>query len=374
MKQKILLLILTILPLTGCYNYRELTDLAIVSGISISMSNNQYEITIEVLNPKKQQDTTNSEEPEFIIYKQKDSSIQESLRKIIKESPKKLYLNHLNILIIDETVAKNNLKDILDFFIRCPEIRTTFYVLISKNKDILPITTPLENISSQNILDTLKTNNHYLSYTNLVTFQDLINTYLNPYQDLAIPSIESIGNKEEGDTTDNLKKTERNTKIILSGIAIFKNNKLTGYIEENDALTYNLITNNAKTFLIKTNINNQEYIINEIFKYKTKITPNIKKNKLTITITGESSLKEENIKNNIPIKQIQKELNKTLKDIVTNSISKIRNKYQTDIYGIQDIIYKENPKYKHINNINIEIITNITITEKGNINGGIYYE
>ena len=52
--------------LTGCYNYRELNDLAIVSGISISKEADIYKITAEVVNPKKQQDTSSSKEPDFV--------------------------------------------------------------------------------------------------------------------------------------------------------------------------------------------------------------------------------------------------------------------------------------------------------------------
>ena len=109
--KKIYLLIIPILfSLTGCYNYRELNDLAIVSGISISMTDNQYEVMVEVVNPKKQQDATGSDEPDFIIYKKKANSMQQAFREIVEESPKKLYTAHLNILIIDESVAKKARK------------------------------------------------------------------------------------------------------------------------------------------------------------------------------------------------------------------------------------------------------------------------
>ena len=83
--------------------------------------------------------------------------MQEAFRRVIEESPKKLYGSHMNILIIDESVANQNLPDILDFFARDPEVRNEFYVLIGKSNYILSVTTPLENISSKNILDYKRT-------------------------------------------------------------------------------------------------------------------------------------------------------------------------------------------------------------------------
>ena len=69
--KKILFIIPLILLLTGCYNYREINELAIVSGISITKEGNDIKLTTEVINPKKEQDASSGEEPEFITYTKK---------------------------------------------------------------------------------------------------------------------------------------------------------------------------------------------------------------------------------------------------------------------------------------------------------------
>ena len=50
-KIRILILILLLLPLTGCWNYRELEDLAIVSALGIDISDNDFDISVEAVNP-----------------------------------------------------------------------------------------------------------------------------------------------------------------------------------------------------------------------------------------------------------------------------------------------------------------------------------
>ena len=205
MVKKILLLLL-LFCLTGCYDYHELTDLAIVNGISISFNDNKYDVSIEVFNSK---DKLN-EESNFVIYKGNGNSIQEALRNITMEVPKRIYLSHINVLIIDESIAKDHLSYVFDYFIRNPDIRKEFYVLINKNNDFSGSNT-FEFISSNDIVNSLRANYRDLGYSNLFTFQDLLSDYLNPYRELAIPTL-SIDNK--------------NTNV--SGIAIFSKDNLNG--------------------------------------------------------------------------------------------------------------------------------------------------
>ena len=284
--KKILLLIPILILLTGCYNYRELNDLAIVSAISVSKENNKYKVNIQVVNPKKEQDTSSSNEPDFITYKSNGPSLQEAFRLVIKESPKKIYGAQMQILIIDENIAKDGLEDILDFFARDPEIRNEFYVLIGKSKDILEILTPLDNISSQNIMDSLTANNKYLGYANLITFNDLLANYQNNNIEIALPSLELKGSSKEGDKEETLEKSVSDASVILSNIGVFKNNKLLGYLTEEDSLAYNFVMDNVTNTIITTNYKDNQYIVNEIIDSKTSLEAKPKDNKIKIKITG----------------------------------------------------------------------------------------
>ena len=133
--KKIILLLPLLFLLTGCYNYRELNDLAIISGVSVSKVDDIYKITAEIVNPKKEQDASTSKETDYIIYEGEGKSMQEAFREIVKESPQKLYGAQMDILIIEEETAKEGIGDIIDFFARDPEVRSEFYVLISKTDE-----------------------------------------------------------------------------------------------------------------------------------------------------------------------------------------------------------------------------------------------
>ena len=384
--KKILIIIPLILTLlTGCYNYEELNNLAIVSAISISLNkNNQYEVIVQVVNPKKEQDSSSSNEPDFITFESTGSTLHESFRKLTQKSLKRIYGNQMQIVIIDESIAKNNLKDILDFLIREPEIRNEVYILIGKDKDILKILTPLNNISSQNIKESIENDTKRLGCSKIITLSDLIKDYKNPNIELTIPSIKISGNSNDGKEEKNLEQSQTDTSIELDGIAVFKDNKLKGYLTDDESLTYNFITNKIKNTLIKLNYNNNnEYIITETISSKTKLIPNIKNNTITINIKGTSAITELNKKIDIEkkenINKLEKKLNNKIEKFITINYQRINDKYNSDIYGFKDLYYKTNNKYyKRMNNkenilknIKIKIKVNIEIIEQGNLLGGI---
>ncbi len=384
--KKIFLILLCLVPiLTGCYNYRELNDLAIISALSITKVENNYKVTAQIINPKKETDASKGDQPDFITYEKTAQSIQEALRKMILESPKKIYAAHLQVLILEETLAKEDISPILDFLFRDPEVRDEFYVLVASEKDIVDIITPLDNISAQNITDSLETTNKYLGLANLVTFNDLMSTYLNEKKELALPSIQLQGNTTTGKENENVETTEADADIFISNIAVFKDNKMLGYLTEQESIAFNFIENNITDTLITSNFEDG-FIVHEIIECNTKTEANPQKNKITITISGTSSISEittsQNLTKNSSIEKVQKKLNEDIENLIKNSIQSINQKYNSDIYGFQELYYKTDPTYYKtikdkwyqniFSNIEIEVKSNITIQEKGNLIGGIY--
>ncbi len=387
--KKLLPFLLLLFLLTGCYNYREINDLAIASGISIKKEDNgEYQLTVEVVNPKKEQDTSSGKEPDFIIYTATGKSMQETFRKMIKESPQKIYAAQIEILILDESLVKEDLKNIVDFFARDPEIRSEFYVLVGKDSDILDVITPLETLSSKNILESLEANNQYLGVANLVTYHDLLANYLNSKMELALPSIEIIGQEQEGESTKNIEKSESDAAIVLSNLAIFKDNKLLGYLTNSQSLAYNFAMGNIKETLIQTDYSNQQFIMNEIIQSSTETKVDVKNKKIKISLKGKASISEVNydcdLTKNETIEKIQKDLNKSVEKLIKEGITDIIDTYNSDIFGYQDLFYKTDPKYykkiesdwytKIFPNLEIEVKADYNIFEKGNLNGGVFNE
>ena len=385
--KKLLLILITLTFLTGCYNYRELNDLAIVTAISISKEKDNYNIAVQVVNPKKDQDTSSSNEPDFIVYKSKGETLQAAFESLVKESPKRMYKTQMQILIIDEKMAKNNIKEVFEYLARNPEIRNEFNVLIGKSDNILETLTPLNNLSSQNILDSLKASSKYLGNTNLLTFNELLSDYQNEKTEMAIPVIKltSQKNKDDKNTEKILEKTTTTPAIVLDNISIFKDNKLIGYLSTKETVSYNFINNNITLTNIKKDYPNNKYIAYKILKSKSKLEVTPKKHTITLTIKGNAEINEATYNIDLSkeknIKKLEKSLNKRLEKMITSSFNSTRKKYNSDIYGFEDLYYKKDPKYytkikkdwdsKEFQKIKLKVKSNIKIVEQGNILGKI---
>lgn len=381
MKIKKIILVFSIFILTGCYDNKELNNIAILTATEINKVDNKFIINAQVVNPQAPDKSSNIEAP-FIIYTGTGKTIQEAYRQIKLSSSRYLYPEHLQIVIINENIAKEDITQILDFYLRDPSIRTEFNVLIGKDENILSTTTPIDQISSSSILKTLETNNRFQGVTNLITLNELTIMSLNPNTEIILPSIKIDNINEYSDTTENTDSTKVNSMYKLSGLAIFKNNKLLDYLTDNESISYNIIKNHISSSIITYECEKDKYLSAEIISSKSKITT---KNKIiNIDINIKATINESacNLKlnNNKNIKLLENNLSTYLKNNISKDINNIRNKYNSDVFGFLDEIYKHDYKtYLKVKDnwynetyktIPINVNTKIDIISKGNIMEG----
>ena len=70
--RRIVLLLGVILLLSGCYDYRELNDMSVVTGIGIDYKDNKYIVSLEVTKSIKD---GSSNEIETVLYTGEDRNI-----------------------------------------------------------------------------------------------------------------------------------------------------------------------------------------------------------------------------------------------------------------------------------------------------------
>lgn len=397
-KIKLIISIFIIFTLTGCYDYREINDLAIVGATEINKIDDNYQVTVQAINPQAPDKTTNPQAP-FVIYTGTGKTIQEAYRSITLTSSRFLYSNHLQLLIINEKVAKEDISSIIDYYIRNPGIRTEFYILIGKDDNILSITTPIDEIPSASIKESIENNYKYYGVTSRVTFSEFVDMNLNPNLEIVLPSIEltkDIPTKDKDEQKDeksneendessqdktsnkNTESTEEKSKYLLSGYAIFKDSHLIGYLNNEESIHYNILNNNIKNTIITYECDKNKYLAIEVIDSNSSIK--IKNNKVEITINLEGNINEAHcnidIKKSENISKISKEIEKKLNKEITDNILNIRTTYKSDIFKFKDIIYKHDYNYyqKIKNNydeayqdLNISVKTNVNLIEKGNI-------
>lgn len=390
-KIKYLSLLLIIPLLSGCYNYRELNELAINTALSIDYSNNNFNVIVEVINPTKQQDAASANNSPFVNYYSSAPTLQEAFRNIVLDSPRQLYAAQLEMIILSEEAATNHMSEILEFFSREPESRTEVSFIIAKGDESLKsitIQTLLTSFSSSNVKQSLDIQQKVLGLTPVYTLNELLNMYLDPTLEINLPSIIVYGNPEEGDKKENITTSSPKVLTKVGTTAIFKGKDFLGYLTAEESKVHSIITGSTKESIITLNYKDN-YSVFELYKIKSDISPDIKGNKITLNISGKTRIKEFHSNTNITeskeIDNINKELNKHIENVIKENFNSMREKYNTDIFSFRQSFYREDPKYYNIHykdtwyesifpNLTLEVKSNIKLYEKGNTLGGLNYE
>ena len=347
---KKLLIIPIIILLTGCWNYYELNNLAICTGIAIDKIDDKYEVTYLISNAKKNETSAKEGEAGTTTYSGIGDTIQDAINDMKVKMPFEPYSGHLVVTIISEDIAKDGIENILDYLARDTESRNFFYILLSKNtkaKNILEIISPLQTFPSQTIASDIETSSADSSLIYEITYNDFIYTLLEQGINPVLNSITIIGNIEKGTDSKELSNTVPQATIKIDTLGIFKDDKLLGWATIDESKGINLLTNNVKNLYIKTKCEDK-YMMNYIENIKTKTNIDLENNKVKVKITGNAKILETNCKINLEntetINNIEKNIKEELNRIINESTYLVQKKYTTDVLGYGKTIHKKNPK------------------------------
>lgn len=383
-KIKFLMLLLPIFLFTGCFNYRELNEIAIASAIGLDKTGDGYVVTIQVMNTKKASETgTSNEQLKFITFTTSGVTLQDAIRKSILDSSRRIYPNHVQTLIIGEDLAKNGISDVLDMFFRGVEFRKQTPVLIAKNstaEEVLNVVTPLESLNSKNIRDGLSVDSKYLGIGDNISFEDLVGTFLDSNKEIILPSVSINGTKSEGEKIENIETADPSVRLIESSLAVFKDDHLVGFLDNKQSIDLNFVRNKINNTILTYECGDNKYLSSEIMSNKTSIEFSESPLKAHIKINGILNINEItcdiDLEDPVVIDEIEADLEEELKNDVYNTIKYIIEEYNSDVFGFRDFLYKNKTKYyKEIKddwydsifpNMDIDVDVNFNLTGKGN--------
>lgn len=225
--KKILIIILTLLLCTGCFDYKEINDLAIINAIGVDYENDEYVITLEILNDQIDKDSSKITSYTKVGHgKNLTSAIENAADKLSKQ----LIFNHIKLMILSKSVVENKFDNIIDLFLRNTYFRENFYVIsATKNKPetLLNHTTNESPIASTAIIDTLESIS-YSSNTNILKmFDEIIEEVITYGIDTCFSNI-----------------TLKDDEFIIDGMSIFNNYNYKGNLNSEYVKIYKLLTDN----------------------------------------------------------------------------------------------------------------------------------
>lgn len=353
MKIKHLILCLFMFSLCGCFNYVEINNLVIVSGIGIDYKNEEYIVTFEALYQNKKNGDTNFESGN--IKTGSGKTITDAFNNLTLSLEKEPYFAHLKVVVISSSVAESHLNELFDFFLRNNNIRNIFSLVITtKNspEEILNLQDDYFPVVSERI-KTLLENNVYSNYISKNKyFKEIASNYLSKKKNITLSDI----NIKDG-------------KLSLNGIVTFDEKKPVGYLNENLSLNLSLIDNKKPNASYKIKCSENLYTVINIYKSKTNIK--INKNIFEINNTLDAEIIENScnidIENNDNQKKLEHDFKIKLDKEITNLIAYLKS-INSDIIGINNkyyIKYRNNNNNNYFKNTNFKVKNTININKKG---------
>ena len=347
--KKILILLIMIFSLTGCKDYIEINDLAILTGIVIDYTDDMYEVTAQLIVNDKKSNTK--------VFTTKSSSINEAIAELSKLSNKEVFISHLKVLIVTDNIIKNNI-DFKDYLLRSSKSKMNFYVYVI-NEDIKDKVLNIykENDGSSIYLEKMmKFNQNIFSSSTPLKFTEYAYYTLEKGYTNIYPKIDIVKNNDK-------------EVLYLSNLTTFKDDK-EFELSENESIFYNILTNKANKSSLTINCDENTFSI-EIQDIKTKFKLN--DNKIYINNKSKTKIVDYKCKYDLNKKEtIEKLINLTNNYIEANinDLLKFIKKNDTDIIGIGNYIYKHKLKSynkEYLSNINFEVKSNTNITSVGEI-------
>jgi spore germination protein KC len=354
-----LVIIGTALLLSGCWSKKELTDLAIVAALGIDKNEEgRYVGTLQIINPSNvaggMQGGGGSQGPPVSVITGTGDTIVELSRRTSRKLSRRLYYAHTNLVVISEDLAKEeSISSILDSLERDAEFRSTAIIVIAQGEkaaDIVKVLTLIDKIPANKVIKTLKFTERTWGENFSVSMQEAIKTLVSPGKELVVSGFRISGDVEKGKKMENTQQTEPSSLLYAGSLAIFKQGKLTAWINGETARgsVFLLDKLNASAIDLKWE-GKDEAIVYELIRQKTKVMAKMEKGKpiVSIKVQAEGNIGEARVpidlNNPDVLLKVEKVIEKEIKKEISMAV-KHAQKNKADIFGFGDALHRTNPK------------------------------
>ncbi|HHY27265.1 MAG TPA: Ger(x)C family spore germination protein [Desulfitobacterium dehalogenans] len=371
----LLLCIILVLSMTGCWNQRELNTLAIVMGLGIDKTeeSNQLLVTAQVANPKELQSSpARSNAQAFWNIQNTGNTLFSILRDFTHISNRKLYFPHIQVLILGQDYAKEGIQEELDFFIRDHETRLNIWLVVSESnaRDVLDIEPVIDRIPAINISKLLDEQDPN-SQTSTNQLNDFVTALINQTTAPTAPLVEIVG---KGD-----KKT-----LQVKGTAVFKGDKLIGELNKYETRGLLWVKDEVKSGIIDVECPEGDGKVSiELIDSKTKVSAEIRDNQVVmkIYIREKGALASQycvqNLRTKEKVEAIERNTAAAIQDEVLTAFRKAQE-LNADIFGFGEVVRKEHLKeWKDMkerwDEVFSEIIVEVTVDASIERSGRAHY-
>lgn len=333
---------LLLLPLCGCWSYRGLDDMTIVTGVGIDFdaAAQTYHLTCEVIDPSN---TGKESGVKAKIVETQGESVMDAVRNAKKRLINRLYWGNAQILVIGSGPAQQgNIDSVIDWFLRDAECRETVGVIVSQEKtakDLLTIEGLDSSVVAYEIGKILDDDQSATSSLRSMQLFRVYSTLKAPGEELALPAFHIVQN-------------DGKPAVEANGEALFRGNRLAGYLTAQESKCYLFAVDGVHggiLILHPDGDRTQDYAL-EISDSSTDRSYSYEDGKLEFTVRTETKVYLDEVSTQADlldsgeIGRMEKQMADDLEQQITGVIRKVQSEYGTDVFGFGSMIYKKDPQ------------------------------
>ncbi|GAB6153465.1 Ger(x)C family spore germination protein [Desulfosporosinus burensis] len=282
----VLIMILCLLLLPGCWGKREVEELAPLLGVGFDLGKKPgtYLITLQFARSKK--GSTTGAEIEDHTFSMEASSAREAIEMTSKVTYRTPFMGSLKVIIIGEELAKaSGFNDMLDFAQRFAEFRRSMYLILADGKaqDILNLKLRSELIPAMAIKNIIEGGDELSSFptVRLGHYLTILGTSstapILPVLESVKPG-EGIEYKAEGN--------DEAGEIRIQGAGVLRGDRLVDFLTDEETKGYMWLENDVIHRLINTvNLTDEENSVKlggQVLKSSTKYKVQAKNGKIEL--------------------------------------------------------------------------------------------
>lgn len=361
-----LLITISLVNLPGCWNRVELNDRALALGLALDKApgvDNKFMMTAEIANPSEViaplTGGGGGELPPAWVVSSTGWSAWEAGRNIVMQSRRRLFVAHTQVFVIGEDIAKEGLSPLMDLIMRNRELRRTAWIIIAKEatgKEILGVQHEMGGLTSD-VINNLVLDSVQASAAIQIEVADFIQELVCDKCSPVAGRIEFVdpgrpeGIIDETETRDMKENITEGELLRYSGAAVFKRDRLVGWLDRKEARGLNWIRDNIGSgiLVVKAPGEPERNLGIDVMFSESNISIEFTndKPKITIEVEVEGNLGENMSNQDIIDKESLQIVEKRMAQVVRNDIEAVLKKAQeleTDIFGFAMLIYQSNYK------------------------------
>lgn len=301
---RLLLAAAILLSGSGCWNSRELKDMAIVTAVGIDTvpGSGKYKVSFQVVNsgqvaPKTVSGGSNPAAPVTVTIGEGDT-LFEAIRRTSEKVPRQLFFAHIQLVVISEAFAKQGVSELFDFFERSRETRLLSTVLIAREgsaAQILKTLTPLETIPAVAVVGKINHTSRLWSNSLHTRIDDVIDMLDGEDKVALISGITFSGSKESSTKSENVENSELPSRTGIRGISVLEQGKLSCWLDEPQSRGVLWVRGEVKSTIMTIDAPEKKNAISvEVIRSKTRVTPIFEEGGLRfmISVSAEGAITE----------------------------------------------------------------------------------